>query len=569
LFPKYVVSGVLVSLLASQAFAATPADEQSAAQQLQLLQQEQQLRQLQQFQEDSGANRQRSRIDADIPQANEKEGGPCQNIRDIQLQGVTLFRATTIRPVIQPYMNRCLNVSQIEGVMTKVTALYISRGYVAARAYLAPQDISTGVLKLVVVEGQLESIVVDDGDKNTISLFNTFAGKQGGSLNLRDVEQAVDQINRLQSNDVVTHIAPGKEAGGSVLSFENKATKPWHVNVAYDNHGSKSTGKEQAGVTGTYDNVFGWNDSISATYRQTALSHKDQFAKTQTYTYTVPFSYTTVALNASLAKFSSPLHLPSGVTLISEGESKNYSMRVDRNLYRDRDSIWNVAASITNKDTENYLADVFLAVSSRRLTVVDIDTSYMFPLLGGMATLSGGYAEGTSWLDALKDASDIAQFQPHAQFTKWKYGAGYMHGFKMAGQQFTVNSNLTGQYGDDALYGSEQVLIGGIYTVRGFSDNTLTGDHGFYVRNDIAMPYQLPSFYQLPMSIRPYIGLDYGRVTSINHQITEGEFAGAALGVGYSLSTFYMDVFISHAIDKPKDVKSEGALGYFRLSYNF
>ena len=61
------------------------------------------------------------------------------------------------------------------------------------------------------------------------------------------------------------------------------------------------------------------------------------------------------------------------------------------------------------------------------------------------------------------------------------------------------------------MYGSEQMLVGGIYSVRGYDKNSLAGDNGIVVRNELAVRVPINAGGNFQCSIRPYLGLDWGR----------------------------------------------------------
>jgi hemolysin activation/secretion protein len=42
---------------------------------------------------------------------------------------------------------------------------------------------------------------------------------------------------------------------------------------------------------------------------------------------------------------------------------------------------------------------------------------------------------------------------------------------------------MDSQISKDTLFGSEQFSVGGYYSVRGFRENYISGDHGYYFRN--------------------------------------------------------------------------------------
>ncbi|MCZ2996007.1 hypothetical protein NYY81_18425, partial [Acinetobacter baumannii] len=93
-----------------------------------------------------------------------------------------------------------------------------------------------------VVEGKLESLKGAESSGITDrQLAMSFPGKQGELLNLREIEQMVDQLNRLPSNQAQMELAPGKAVGGSDVLVKNTPQKPWRVGLSRHNGGQRST----------------------------------------------------------------------------------------------------------------------------------------------------------------------------------------------------------------------------------------------------------------------------------------------------------------------------------------
>lgn len=60
---------------------------------------------------------------------------------------------------------------------------------------MTEQDLSHGELTLEILEGRLEKIELDG--QTPAMLRTVFPGAEGHILNLRDIEQGMEQINRL------------------------------------------------------------------------------------------------------------------------------------------------------------------------------------------------------------------------------------------------------------------------------------------------------------------------------------------------------------------------------------
>ncbi|KAG1288774.1 hypothetical protein G6F64_014079 [Rhizopus arrhizus] len=93
-------------------------------------------------------------------------------------------------------------------VMKRVQNAIIERGYVTTRILAAPQDLKTGVLTLTVVPGRVNAIRFAAGEGRPPALWNTVPVAHGDVLNLRDIEQALENLQRVPTASVDIQIAP-------------------------------------------------------------------------------------------------------------------------------------------------------------------------------------------------------------------------------------------------------------------------------------------------------------------------------------------------------------------------
>ncbi|HED2992792.1 POTRA domain, ShlB-type family protein [Klebsiella pneumoniae] len=120
--------------------------------------------------------------------------GPCFTIHTIVLDGVTLMTSRQQQKLLAPLQNQCLDMARITRLTNEISDWYISRGYITSRAFLTEQDLRSGELHLVVLEGRLQAIRMESGSPRELAM--TFPGLEGNILNLRDIEQGMEQINR-------------------------------------------------------------------------------------------------------------------------------------------------------------------------------------------------------------------------------------------------------------------------------------------------------------------------------------------------------------------------------------
>ena len=145
------------------------------------------------------------------------DSGPCQNIAQIDLVGTTLINENERLRLVSPFLDRCLNATDINALLEAVGQWYFERGYISSRAYLQPQDLTDGSLVVQVIEGSIEGI--DAVDLSHRNLRQAFPQAADGLLNLRDIEQGLDQVNRLSSKQSTMQLIPGAGAGGDIAQI--------------------------------------------------------------------------------------------------------------------------------------------------------------------------------------------------------------------------------------------------------------------------------------------------------------------------------------------------------------
>ena len=552
-------------------FAQTASDIEAAGRQVEILQRLEQERTLRDLEEARSRGERVEGMDTKSLQPKivvPDLGVPCREIKVLSVNGAPNLSDSMRTRITEEFTNRCLNVGDIERILAEITRHYIDRGFITTRAYLPPQDLSKGHLEILVIEGVVDKILIQDGDANSVSIGNIFPWVQGGQLNLRDLEQGIDQINRLASNNATLDIQPGAKPGESTVVVRNQPKSPFHLYLSTDNQGSASTGKIQTGATISADNPLGLNDLFTFTHRESTPGDSDRkLSRSDSLSFSVPFGYTTVSTAISRTSYVSMIRVPSGLELVSAGNNKNDSVRIDRVMYRNQSTRASLAASLTAKESKNYLGNQLLSVSSRKLVVLDLDGSMHTGLFGGVLSLDLGYVRGLNALGALDDPGNLPSTLSHAQFAKYKYGIGYTLPLRVFDRDDSFTSQFAGQKSEDVLYGSEQISIGGVYSVRGFVRNTLAGDDGFYWRNEFSVRQPINVAGET-VNGRIYAGYDYGRVWNLAPNIPEGSMSGMVVGASAKWKGVSVDLFNTRPLMLPDNMTKESSQTWFRISFS-
>ncbi|MDB5954061.1 ShlB/FhaC/HecB family hemolysin secretion/activation protein [Ramlibacter sp.] len=492
--------------------------------------------------------------------------GACHDIREIVIHNSPRLRQAARAEIDSRFAGHCLGVNEITEILGLITKDYIVQGYVTSRAYLPAQDLKQGTLTIDVVEGTIEHFRIDDEGKKSVPAGAVFPTHEGQVLNLRDLEQGIDQINRLQSNNARLEILPGEAAGGSVVTVHNTPTRSVHLITSYDNQGQEGTGVHQASATVVLDNLAGLGEQVSVSHRESVpFPDGDHHTQSDGLDLWLPHGYDTWTASVIRSTYRNVLTLPSGTQQPAEGSNSIVTVGYDRVVHRDEVGRLSLGTALTTKDATNFFAGQLLDVSSRKLTLLDVRGSYSRVVLGtGLLNASLDVVQGLKTFGALRDPELLTSEQPHAQFSKLQAGAQLHLPFEGLGQRWSYDGEIAAQKAYDSLYGSEKMLIGSFYTVRGFYNSSLSGDNGFYWRNSLSLLRQFRAGNDT-VAARAYAALDFGRVSNVGPE-DGGNLSGAAVGLQLQWRALTWDVFYAAPISKPASLAREPGQTWFRLS---
>ena len=496
----------------------------------------------------------------------------CFPIKDIELKGADSLPASDRERLLKPYIGQCLGVTQLNELLKAITDYYLGKGRVTSRAYLPQQDLSSGHLQVLVVEGKLEALRSAEGSTVTErELAMAFPGKVGEALNLREIEQLVDQLNRLPSKQAQMELTPGKQVGGSDVVVKNTAQKPWRASLSRNNDGQKSTGEQQWGAGLEWDSPLGLGDQLMLRGGHDAISDHQKTSKNTMLYYNVPwgwwnFSYT----------YSESDYRTYGVTddykYKQNGDNQNHQLRAERVIHRDDVSKTSVNVGLAHLRTNNYVLDVRTAPSSNRLSELQLGVNHGRRIGNAFVNVDLGMQSGIGLLDAQsQDERDpYGGRQPNSRYRKYTATVSYLQPFSLWGESFSFSSLATGQRSEDILFSPQRMSLGGSASVRGFKDQLLTGDSGGYWRNEVrwARPVTLdwmrPAFAEYGASV----GYDQGVISNdryndnVHGRVSSNSLELFARGKNVSTS-----VTFAHSLERPGVVTEREAPIYFRMDF--
>ncbi|MDR2685356.1 MAG: hypothetical protein LBB23_01120 [Rickettsiales bacterium] len=219
--------------------------------------------------------------------------GRCVEIKTIIFGGNTILSNRQVRRITRQYENRCLQVEEINALLNEITNKYIDKGYATSRAYMEmPQKrLREGILDIYLIEGTINNIEGLDLSEQ----ITAFPLLTGTILNIRDIEQGLDQINRLGSNKATMDIKAAPGGASSNIEIKNAPLGRSNIGATIDNFGMDSTGQWRSGIRFSEDDLLGLNDQINI-----SLSHSivpdfgNRLTRSATLGLSVPMGYWTM-----------------------------------------------------------------------------------------------------------------------------------------------------------------------------------------------------------------------------------------------------------------------------------
>lgn len=274
----------------------------------------------------------------------------------------------------------CLGANNLQKLQKAAQQILLARGYITSQAIIPSQDIADGILKLDVSAGKIGAVRYIENKaaapQGRISAFNNkLPFHENKILNLRDVEQGLENLRRLPSVQADIQIMPSEEEGKSDLLVNWQQDKPVRFSIGIDDAGGKTTGKYQGNAALSFDNPLGLSDLFYVSYGR-GLAHKTDLtdaAGTETESgsrsYSVHYS---VPVQKWLFSFNHSGHRYHEAT---EGYSVNYdyngkqyqnSFAAERMLWRNGRHKTSAGLKLWTRQTYKYIDDTEIEVQRRR-----------------------------------------------------------------------------------------------------------------------------------------------------------------------------------------------------------
>lgn len=443
----------------------------------------------------------------------QSENSECLPNQKIQLQGITLIDAHTFR------LPECVSEANLNQLSREITAAYIKAGFAGTQIDFIQQD-DTVIFK--VKEMRIREIT---GGSRTVNIGTLFPNHKNQPVNIRYLDQGIEQANKLTGNQVSMDVYPHDD-GTASIALQNQKSKGWFGQVAIDNKGNKNNRgviRANAGVA----SPLGLSDSVYlGAYSNTAQGN-GHFNRGANIYYSLPYgawtfsAYGSTSRSRSITKFN-----VTGTEIALDYNSKTTAagVKTERVISRGQKHITYAHLGVDYLNILSEFGGSKIDMQSPKLGVVQTGLSHSQTLDSGI-WISGFTVERGTGLFGAKDL-DTSPFSSH--FTNFLANTSLAQ-YRRKGNWIIRNQHtLAAQHSDDDLYSTKQISITDRNSVRGFNQYSLNGNTGIYAQNTLFAKKYLPNQF----SIEPYIGIDGGWVKDKGWQRAFGGAVGLNVAYG-------------------------------------
>jgi len=468
-----------------------------------------------------------------------------------------------LRHIARDYEGHELSLKEINEAVGKMNHELMQRGFSTSRVVIPEQNLSEGMLRLVLQIGRIHAVRFAE-DSDTLYTYNLFPFREGDVLNVRDIEQGIEQAKRLPSQDISVQLLPSDQPQRTDVVLTVKRGKNFYGTISVDDSGLEDTGKLQWYTSVGVDQIFQRNDILRIGVNLDGA--QDGYAKGtrgHNVSYTIPYGAHTFTLSYQRSKYHQTVEsIP--YDFISAGDTNISTFSWDYVLHRSSSMKTSMDIRLKKRNSHSFINDVELPIQAMHQTSLEVGYAERLYIERDTLYFRIAHRFGLGWLGAQEEKT--YPNAPKTRYRLWLVDVDYVHPFTFDHRPATFTSSLHGQWtmNEQRLYGVDMISMGGRYTVRGFDGEvTLMGANGWYLRNEFATKFP-------KQQAELYLGLDVGAVYGYGADLYNGHvLAGAAIGLRGAIDTLSYDVFAAAPIIKPEGFHTPDVTYGFSLGLKF
>ena len=455
-----------------------------------------------------------------------------------------LVTEAELQQAVAGSIGKSLTFNELNSLTDKVTALFKAKGWLQARAYLPPQDITSGIIRVAIAQVKSDGNLTIKRDKSArispdylhgIGILPLHAGKP---IKEKELERSVLLMNDLPGVSAKASLVPGSEPGTSGVDVAVTEGRLFSGMLYGDNQGNRYIGAWRGTALVSVNDPLRRGDQLTLLLTEASGLAQGRIG----YSFPIAFSGARANLSYTGMRYELGREL---APLQYKGNSNSIDAGISYPTLRTRNANVTTSFSYGYRGLIDTQADVNIHDKQINNATLMVSGDRYDQLLGG------GYTSYNASITtgSLHESSDLTAEYAKANLTEGSYTRFNVALARLQHLSERFNLNISGSAQMAAggnLDSSEKFTLGGPNGLRAYPIGEAAGDEGQLVSAEIR--------YALPLAAKSgnlqLIGFyDAGHIT-INNERYPGDLSTATgrndywlLGAGAGLNYAYSGRF--------------------------
>ena len=411
---------------------------------------------------------------------------PTFQVKQVEINGSTILSQSELQAIAAPLIGQEVTLEQILQLRTVITNLYVEKGYTTSGAFFPVQDSSDNVVRIQVIEGELEDMEISGLKRlsqNYVESRLLLAADK--PLNVYDLEKAIQLLLQTPLIDSIdAQLISGSAPGLSILRLKLVEAPSVTTRISVSNNESPNIGEYKATVRIDHHNFLGSGNHLWAEYSLT------QGLDRYSLSYSIPIDARDSNLLISYRNNYSEITRASLSPLDIRSESSSFSLNWRQSIINNPKSKLALFLTLDLEESETFLnedsfsfePDSIGESGESKITALRFTQEWFSRSAKNILATSSQFSWGIDAFDAT--TNDVGT---DGQFFSWLGQFQWLKSLNDSRDALLI-TKLATQITFDSLLSIEQFALGGLGSVRGYEQNQITGDNGILGSVELRIP---------------------------------------------------------------------------------
>lgn len=422
----------------------------------------------------------------------ESSQGARFDVLEFEVDGNTVLPVEAVERAITPYLGLGKAFADVEAARAALEKTYQDAGYVTVFVDLPEQEVSQGVVRLRVLEGQISRLKVTEAKYHDPGLIRDRVSElaPGKVPNFNVAQAQLADLNRTEDRRVQPILSPGPVPGTVEAELKVSDKLPLSFTVELNNRQVQFTDPLRLQVMGRYGNLFQEDHTLSFIGIVTPQDPKQSKAFGLNYLIPLPEGS---SWQASLLVSDSSVQPLGGTNVVGKGF--NVALKRTWGLPAGQGFYHGLTIGLEYKNTRERInagADGSTLSSPLRYAPLFVDYSATWVRGEQVSTLTAGgtfaqrrVARRNVECFGQEDQFGCKREEGDGSFAAFRVDATHTHPLPAG---LSARWRLGAQFANQPLVGAEQFSVGGFDTVRGYYEAEILGDSGSHLGLEVSGP---------------------------------------------------------------------------------